>query len=256
MSASSAHHANAPALDGRPAGAVPLARLGARGPAAAGLAAVGLVAGKDLRSEVRARSFLQAAVSFAATAVLVFSFALGPQQAQLTVVAPGLLWVTAAFAAVFALGRSFAAERDAGTLESLLLYPVPREALFLGKALANLAMLLPLAAGALLLMLLLYGMPAPADPARLAAVLALGSVGLAATGTFYGALSAQLAVREAFLPILVLPVVIPLILACSRATAAALTGIGQGVPWLGLLVAFDAVVLAAATVLFRHVVEG
>lgn len=220
------------------------------------LAVVVLLADKDLRSELRARSFLQAAVSFAVTVVLVFSFALGPQRAQLTVVTPGLLWVAAAFAAVFAIGRSFAAERDAGTLEGLLLYPVAREALFIGKALANLVTLLALVAGALLLMFLLYGLPAPAHPPALAAVVVLGSLGLATAGTFYGALSAQLAVREAFLPILVLPVVIPLVVAASRATADALTGGAGGAPWLSLLVAFDAVLLAVATALFRHVVEG
>jgi heme exporter protein B len=215
-----------------------------------------LVVDKDLRSELRARSFLQAALSFAATAVLVFSFALGPERAQLRLVAPGLLWVAASFAAVFALGRSFAAERDAGTLEGLLLFPVPREALFLGKTLANLAMLLPLTAAALLLMFLLYGLPAPVSPLPLIAVLVLGSAGLSTAGTFYGALSAQLSVREAFLPILVLPVVVPLIVTASRATAAALTGIGPGVPWVSLLAAFDAVLLAATAALFRHVVES
>lgn len=214
-----------------------------------------LLAAKDLRSELRARSFLQAALFFAATAVLVFSFALGPDRPQLTAISPGLLWVAASFAAVFALGRSFAAERDAGTLEDLLRLPVPREALFLGKVLASVAVLVPLTAAALALMVVLYGLPAPAHPATLAAVLVLGSVGLAAAGTFYGALSAQLSTREAFLPIFVLPVVIPLVIAASRATAFALFAEGGDAPWLGLLVAFDAVLLASTTALFRYVVE-
>lgn len=237
-------------------GVVPrAARVGSR-PLLAQISPALRVAEKDLLTELRTRSFAQAALFFAVAAVLVFSFALGPERPQLRLVAPGLLWVTAAFAAVFALGRAFAAERDAGTLDALLLLPVAREALFLGKLLANLAVVLVLTALSLALMFLLYGLPAPADPLRLTAVVVLGSLGLSTAGTFYGALSVQLAVREAFLPMLVLPLVVPLVIAGSRATALALGGGGAGQPWLGLLAVFDAVLLTSATVLFRYVVEG
>lgn len=218
--------------------------------------AVVLVAEKDLRSELRARSFLQAALFFALSAVLVFSFALGPDRPQLVTVAPGLLWIAASFAAVFALGRSFAAERDGDTLDLLLGLPVAREAIFLGKLLANLAGVLALTALSLALMFVLYGLPAPADGGRLAAAVVLGSLGLSAAGTFYGALSVRLSVREAFLPMLVLPLVIPLVIAASRATAVALSGGQGGAPWTGLLAVFDGVLVAAATALFRYLVEG
>lgn len=213
------------------------------------------LAEKDILVELRTRSFAQAAVFFAVAVVLVFSFALGPERPQLRLVAPGLLWVAATFAAVFALGRAFAAERDAGTLDTLLLFPVSREALFLGKLLANVAVVLVLAVLSLGLMFLLYGLPVPADPLRLLAAVALGSLGLSTAGTFYGALSVRLKVREAFLPMLVLPLVVPLVIAASRATALALDG-GAGQSWLSLLLVFDAVVLAATTVLFRYVVES
>jgi heme exporter protein B len=241
-----------------PAGTKTEAAPRRRPPAAGGLGRAALtillVAEKDVRSELRARSFAQAALLFAVVAVLVFSFALGPDRPRLQDVAPGLLWIAASFAAVFALGRSFAAERDGDTLETLLVLPVPREALFLGKLLANLAAVLALTSVALGLMFLLYGLPAPSDTARLAAAVPLGALGLATAGTFYGALSVRLAVREAFLPMLMLPIIVPLVIAASRATALALEG-GSGEPWLGLLVAFDAVLLTTATVLFRYLAE-
>jgi heme exporter protein B len=241
-----------------PAGRKTEAATAGRTPAGGGLRRAALtilhVAEKDVRTELRARSFTQAALLFAVAAVLVFSFALGPERPRLQDVAPGLLWVAASFAAVFALGRSFAAERDDDTLETLLAFPVPREALFLGKLLANLAAVLALTSVALGLMFLLYGLPTPSDLPRLAAAVLLGSLGLSTAGTFYGALSARLAVREAFLPMLVLPIVVPLVIAASRATALALQG-GSGEPWLGVLVAFDAVLLATATVLFPYLVE-
>lgn len=219
------------------------------------LTAIVRVAEKDLRTDLRARNSLQAALFFAVAAVLLFSFALGPERPQLGAAAPGLVWIGSAFAAVFALGRSFAAERDAGTLETLLLFPVAREALFLGKLLANAAAVLVLTLVALGFMFVLYALPAPADPARLAAALVLGVLGLAAAGVFYGALSVRLAVREAFLPVLVLPLVLPLVIAASRGTAEALAG-GPPGPWLGLLLVFDAVVVTAATLLFRYLVES
>lgn len=212
-----------------------------------------ILAGKDLQSEARTRTVLQGVVFYAALAALLFSFALGPDMETLRRFSPGLLWLTLALASLLAVSRSFASEREAGTLETLLLYPVAREALFLGKLLATFALLLPVAVLALGLMAVLYTLPWPERPALLAAAILLGSLGLALAGTFYGAVSAQLRAREALLPLLLLPVLVPLVIAATEATDAAFAGGGAG--WLQVLATFDAVVFATALAVFPAVFE-
>jgi heme exporter protein B len=212
-----------------------------------------ILAARDLRSEARTRTVLQGVLVYAALAALLFSFALGPDTETLRRFAPGLLWLALALASLLAMSRSFASEREAGTLETLLLYPVAREALFLGKLLATFALLLAVALLALGLMAALYTLRWPERPALLAAAILLGTLGLALAGTFYGAVSAQLRAREALLPLLLLPVLVPLVIAATEATDAAFTGAGAG--GLQVLAAFDAVVAATALAVFPALFE-
>jgi len=213
-----------------------------------------LVAAKDLRSEARTRTVLQGVAFYAALAALLFSFALGPDTETLRRFAPGLLWVALVLASLLAVGRSFASEREAGTLETLFLYPVAREALFLGKLLATLAVLLAVAVLTLALMTALYTLPWPDDPPLLAAAVVLGSLGLALAGTFYGAVSSQLRAREALVPMLLLPVLVPLLIAATEVTDAAFAG-GDGWAWLQVLAVFDVVSFAAAVAVFPYLFE-
>lgn len=213
-----------------------------------------LVAAKDVRAEARTRSVLQGVAFYAALAVLLFSFALGPDSETLRRFAPGLLWLAVALASLLAVGRSFASEREIGTLEALLLYPVPREALFLGKLLASFLLLLVVAGAALALMAALFTLPEPSALWLLAAALPLGAFGLAVAGTFYGAVSAQLRAREALVPMLLLPVLVPLVIAATQVTEAAFSG-GDGARWLQLLAAFDAVLVVLATAVVPYLFE-
>ena len=212
-----------------------------------------LVADKDLRSEVRTRTVVQGVGFYAALAALLFSFALGPDSETLRRFAPGLLWLSVALASLLAVGRSFAAERDHGTLETLLLYPVPREALFLGKLAASFAVLLLVASTALVLMAVLYTLSWPERPFLLLVALVLGTFGLALAGTFYGAVSAQLRAREALVPMLLLPVLVPLVLAAAQVTESALTG--GGTAWVEVLAAFDVVLLSVSLAVVRYVFD-
>lgn len=212
-----------------------------------------LVAEKDLRSEARTRTVIQGVGFYAALAALLFSLALGPDSETLRRFAPGLLWLAVALASLLAVGRSFAAEREHGTLETLLLYPVPREALFLGKLAASFAVLLVVAFASLLLMAVLYTLSWPERPVLLLAALVLGTFGLALAGTFYGAVSAQLRAREALVPMLLLPVLVPLVIAAAQVTESALAGGGSA--WLEVLGAFDLILLALALAVFPYVFE-
>lgn len=213
-----------------------------------------LIAGKDLRAEARARTVFQGVAFYAILAALLFSFALGPDSETLRRFAPSLVWLALALASLLAVARSFASERELGTLETLLLYPVSREALFLGKLLASLVLLLVVAVLAIGLMAVLYTLAAPASIGLLAAAIVLGSLGLAAAGTFYGALGAQLKAREALLPMLLLPVLVPLLIAAIEVTDAAFTGTGGG-RWLQVLAVFDIVLLSLAATVFPYLLE-
>ena len=213
-----------------------------------------LVAARDLRSEARTRTVLQGVAFYAALAALLVGFALGPDTETLRRFAPGLLWLALVLTSLLAVGRSFASEREAGTRETLLLYPVAREALFLGKLLATFAVLLVVAMLALALMTALYTLPWPDDLPLLAAAVVLGSLGLGLAGTFYGAVSSQLRAREALVPMLLLPVLVPLLIAATEVTDAAFAG-GDGWAWLQVLAVFDVVSFAAAVAVFPYLFE-
>lgn len=213
------------------------------------------VASRDLRAEMRTRSAVQGLLAYTVLAVLLFSFALGPDSETLRRFAPGLLWLALALGSLLLAGRAFAVEREQGTLEALLLYPVPRESLLAGKILAAFVLLLGVGAVTLALMVFLYGLPTPRQPWLLAPGLVLGALGLAATGAFYGAVTARLRAREALVPMLVLPVLVPLLIAGTQVFTAAFSHSGGGGRWLLLLAAFDALVLILPSAVFPFVVE-
>ena len=215
------------------------------------------VARKDAVSELRGRHAAVSSLFFAALVLLLFGFALGPDSARLAEAAPGLLWLAVVFAGVLALGRLHLLETDDGALEQLALYPVERWAIYLGKALGGFAVMLGL--GLLLLgaVGVLYGVDVGGAAAPLLLVVVLGAAGVAAVGTFYAGLTVRMRAREVLLPLLMLPVLAPLLLAAVKATAAALTGdpFGELGAWLALLLAFDLVMLAVGAATYGLALE-
>lgn len=215
------------------------------------------VAGKDVRAELRGRHALTSTLFFAGLVLILFGFALGPDRERLSAAAPGLLWLAVVFAGVLAVSRLHLLEADDGALEQLALYPVPRRAIYAGKVLAGTGLMAALGIVLLALVALLFAVDVvPAAPVLLLTVL-LGAVGFAAAGTFYAALTVRLRSREVLLPLLLLPVVAPLLLAAVKATAAALAGdpFGELWAWLQLLVAFDVLMLVVAGGTYGHLLE-
>jgi heme exporter protein B len=212
------------------------------------------VAAKDLRIELRTRYALGSVLPFAATMLLAFGFALGPNRVLLQQTAPGLLWLAALFAAVDLFQRAYQSEADGGALDGLLLSPVHKGEIFLGKAMAAAVQVLVLLLGTGVLVVLLFGLPLASAPLLLLTA-ALGVIGLSAIGTLFGLLTV-LGRRQAALPILVLPLVTPVAIAAIRATDTLTSGSVDGVAgWLGVLAAFDAVFLAAGYLVFGHLLE-
>lgn len=220
------------------------------------LGAAAAIAGKDLRIELRARHATAVVLPFAATLLVAFGLSLGPGRTLLQQTAPGLLWLAVLFASVLAFRRTYETEGEDGALDGLLLAPIDKAAVFLGKALAVAAQLLALEVVVMALVAALFDLSLGRDPLRLAGALVLGTVGLAAVGSLFGVLAESPRAREAVFPLLVLPLTTPVIVSAVRATALATQGsAGDSSSWLGLLLAFDVVFLAAGTLVFGSLME-
>jgi heme exporter protein B len=215
------------------------------------------IARKDALAELRGKHAATSTAFFAGLVLLLFGFALGPDSRKLQEAAPGLLWLGIVFAGLLTVARLHQVETDDGALEQLALYPIDRRAIYAGKVLSGLVALLALGAVLIVLVTVLYGMNVgPALP-PLILTLVLGALGFAAVGTFYAGVTVRLGAREVMLPLLVLPIVAPLLLAAVKATSAALTGNPDGDlgAWLQLLAGFDIVMLVAGATTYGFLLE-
>jgi len=216
----------------------------------------GAIAAKDLRTEMRGRSAVSTVLPFAVTMLLAFGFALGPDRLLLAQTAPGLLWLAALFASVELCHRSYQNEAANGALEGLLLSPVDKGAVYLGKAAAAFVQLMVLMVVTAGIVAVLFGLPVGAAPGLLLLTALLGIAGLSTLGSLLGLLAVRSRTRQAALPVLILPLVSPVIIAATSATADLTRGTTAGVGgWLGIMVAFDAAYLAAGYIVFGHLLE-
>jgi len=212
---------------------------------------------KDLTAEWRAKASFHAVVFLAGLILMLFGFALGPDQDALAEAGAGIIWLTLLFSGVLTFNRCYERELEDGAFEALLLYPGDRRSLFLGKLLSNLAFLLMVELLILPAAALLYGLPILESVLPLAVVLGLGTLGFVTLGTFYAAMASRLRAREVLLPLLLFPMLIPLLLASVEATGALLEGdaMGRAAGWIRLLVVFDAVFVTASFLAFEYVIE-
>jgi heme exporter protein B len=222
-----------------------------------GLAVAVAIARKDAISELRGRQAAGSTLFFAAIVLLLFGFALGPDSRRLAEAAPGLLWLAIVFGGLLTMARLHQLEADDGAFEQLALYPVDRRAIYAGKALAGAGAMLVLGGLLLPVVAILYGIPIGAAWLPLLAVVVLGAIGFAAIGTAYAGLTVRMRAREVMLPLLMLPIVAPLLLAAVKATVAALGGdpLGELGSWLQLLLAFDVIMLVVGAGTYGFLLE-
>jgi heme exporter protein B len=213
------------------------------------------IAAKDLRLEIRGRHALGSLLPFAATLLIAFGFAFGPGRDVLDQVAPGLLWMAVLFASVIAARRAFQTETEDGALEGLLLAPIDKASIFLGKTAAIAVELLALVGCVLILVVALFDLRVGA-PLPLLGAFALGTIGLAAVGGLFGVVAEAARTREAIFPMLVLPLVTPVLIAGVRATGLATADRGgEAMSWLALLLAFDVVFVGVGILVFGFLME-
>lgn len=210
---------------------------------------------KDLRLEFRTKERVSSLFVLALLIVLVFVFALSPEQAQRPEVGAALLWVTLLFAGMLSLQQSFLIEQERGCLSGLLLCPFDPGALFLAKLLGNALFLVLVQAVVTPLTLLLLGIGLSWSLLALPLVLLLGIVGFSALGTLFAAIAVRTRAREVLLPLMLLPLLIPLLIAAVKVTGALLAGADWSGVWLRVLLAFDVIFVVTGWLIFAHVVR-
>ena len=214
-----------------------------------------LVLGKDLRLELRSRVIVTQVVPFAVLVLVLFAFALDPDRRILNEATPGLFWLAVLFSTLLALQRGFSVEAADGVADSLRLSGLDPAGIFLGKVAGIAVHLLALEVVLGLGVTVFYG-TTPAGPLLLVATCVAATIGLAAVGSLYGILSASMRVRDTLLPLLMLPVVAPVLIAATEAFGAAYDrASGAGWRWFGVLAVFALLYLAIGIFAFEPLLE-
>jgi heme exporter protein B len=220
--------------------------------------AAGAILRKDLRIELRAKESVPAMTLFTLTVYVLFHFGLDRDSLD-GELAAGVLWVTLLLAAVIGVSRLFAAEREQGGIDALLLAPVDRTSLFLAKAAAMFLFLVAVEVVAVpAFAVLLLGPGLGGAMPELLAILALGNLGIAAVGALVAALAAETRAREVIVPLLLLPLLVPVLIACAQATEPFLRpdqGPEDLARWLGLLTLYDVVFVLLSVAVFDYLLE-
>jgi heme exporter protein B len=213
------------------------------------------IARKDIIAESRSREVIISVLVFAVLAVLIFSFAFDTDNTAVNPVAPGIIWVTFAFAGTLSLNRAFITERESGCMEALLMSPIDRESIFVGKALGSLFFMLPVEFVVLWAIQVLFNLPVITW--QVVVITLLTTVGFAAVGTLFAAMAVNTRARELVLPILFLPVISPLVISAVNATALGLSGGSwrDMLQWLEIIVGFDIIFVTASYLVFNFVIE-
>lgn len=216
------------------------------------------IAWKDLRIELRSREIVYTMAFFGGLIVVVYSFAFPVKPDLVRAAAPGMLWVAIAFAGTIGLGRAFDRERENDTMRALLLAPVPRLSVFLGKALAITALVMAVAAVCTPLLALFLEAPLFAAPLPLVLALALGCLGFAIVGSVFAAMLLKVRSRDVLLPIILYPILIPLFVAGVYATEALIAAPGPALDkawyWIGFLGIYDASALVLSLWIYESLV--
>ena len=211
-----------------------------------------LVFEKDLRIELRTGEILITTGFFALLVAVMSSLSFYLDDVTSRRVAPGVLWISIAFSGVLAMGRSWARERDHDVMRGLLLSPLPRPAIFLGKALGILVFLLLVELLLVPIIAVLYRLDLGKVWLPVSALVVLGTIGFAAAGTLFAAMGVRTRTKELVLSVVLFPLVSPALLAGVVATREVLGGasLGEIGNWLRILGAFDLVFVVMGAVLF------
>ena len=221
------------------------------------LAVALMIARKDLAIEYRTRSAFFASLVFSLLGVSIFYMVWDPTAVRPIDIAPGVLWTIFAFAGMLGLHRAFGLELQTRAMDGLLLAPVPREAIFLGKALANLVYVSAVLAITIPAVVLFYNLEFGSGLLILGGIGILAAVGLVMVGTLFSSMTVHTRFAELLLPMLALPFFIPVVVPAAQASARLLVGaeLHTVMPWIQVLVAFDLIFGVACVLAFPFTIE-
>ncbi len=223
------------------------------------LSVVWAVFEKDMRVEMRSRESLAVMLMFSLLVLTLFSFAFGPDLGgeEGAPMQAGVLWVAFLFASVIGLSRSMGMERESNGFSAMRLTPADPSALYLGKMIAILALMLVMEVAGFAALAVFYRAPVWENLAPLALVALVATIGIAAVGTLFAAMTTRTRTRDALLPVLLFPLLVPILIAAVKATAAFLGGGGwaDAGDWVKIMAAYDLIFLSASVLVFEYAIE-
>jgi heme exporter protein B len=217
-----------------------------------------LLAKKDLYSELKTKQIMVTQIIFAGLVIVVFSFAFDPANNTTKAVIPGVIWVIIVFAGILGLNRSFISEQRNDTMQGLLVAPMEAASIYLGKFLANFAMMLIVELVSIPFLFLLFDFKFHGSIPYFILVVFLGSFGFIAIGTFLAALAANSKSSEMLLPLLLFPITTPILIGVVQATRIILTNMekfSSAVAWIQLVTAYDVIFFVVCFLLIDYVLE-
>lgn len=212
---------------------------------------------KDLTSELRTKEMLSAMLIFAFLTTVIFSFAFDPDGETVKKVFPGIIWVALIFAGILGLNRSFLSEKSNDCIMGLMLCTTDRGIIYLGKMISNLIFMYIMEAVTLPILFVLFDYRLKGSLLYLILIVALGTWGFIAIGTFLAALSVNTRNSEILLPIILFPLIVPLLIAAVQATGVILGGgvWGDWSNWFRILTAFAVIFTVVPWLLFDYLLE-
>ncbi len=212
---------------------------------------------KDIITELRTKELFSSMFTFALLIILIFNFTFGFSVGFIPVAAPGILWVAFTFSGVLGLSRSFALEKEENSILGLILSPVDRSLIFLGKMIGNMIFVLIVEMIILLIFVLFFNYNLFGGILSLLFAIFLGTIGFVSVGTLFSAMALNTKLREVLLPVLLFPIIIPVIVSSVKISGVILDGkpIGEAGSALQILIFFDIIFIALCVIVFEYVIE-
>ena len=220
------------------------------------LKTVWLLLEKDILLEVKTREIFSSMLLFSLLTIVIFNFAFDLRGDKVGEYAPGILWVAFSFSGILGLNRSFVKEKEDDCLKGLMLAPVDRSAIYISKFLGNFIFILLVELLTLLFFIMIFNLTVE-HTFYLLWIIFIATLGFAAIGTLFAAMSSYMKSREILMPLLFLPVVVPVILGAVESTGSILTGNGidAASKWVSLILSFDGIFFAVSLMVFDYVIE-
>ena len=215
------------------------------------------IAAKDLRIEFRSKEKIYSMMLFSLLVMVIFNFAFEPGAEYIKDVAPGILWVAFTFAGSLGLSRSFVLEKEEDCMQGLMLSPLDRSGIYLGKMIGNFIFAMVIEMLTLPFFAVFFNLSFTASIPALMMVIVMATFGFIAVGTLFSALSVGLRGGDMILPLLLFPMQVPVIISAVKSTGMIMSGSGINayIQWLKLLAAFDIIFFVASFVVFEYLIE-